>query len=702
MLLDWALARKPCIFEAPKRSSGMRRLLFYAAAGLAVSVGAPEVSEAQDTTHTKRDSLKAYQLGEIVVTAPEAADRAEPYTSFRVRQRDLLRLDPIAVSDFTRLIPGAFTQTNSRGETLIYLRDAAERQVAVFFDGALLNIPWDNRVDLSLVPANVVGGMTVAKGVPPIEYGTNVVGGALNLTSSAYGEGRGTSAEFLGGSASRIDASLVHTGHAGRVRWTAAGGHSQADGWTLPGDAALPFSQTATDLRTNTDHRITNVFVQGAYDLDALNQAGLSLLYVDADKGIAPESHLDPATASVRFWRYPLWQNAMAITSGTGLLGSTFWKAALWSNRFQQHIESYTSASYDSLESREEDRDLTFGGRVVLRRMAGPGAIKLAMNALTSTHDQRDLDLEPDGTPLAGQTFPVMTYRQHVVSGGLEYEAYPARGLVVTVGGSVDAMFAPKTGEKPAIDPFVDYSATLGAAHEIPGGWFVRGAVGRKTRFPTLRELFGESLNRFLINPDLKPESSILTEVGVGVRRTRFTGELIPFATFTSNTIDRRNVTLPGETRARRQRINLPGSRVFGVELVATAQPIEFVTLEGQLTLMRARPLQDSPSDPAYLAEKPDALGRLAVHLTGPRGTETSVEGVYTGRAYSLDEDNAFVALPRSLVLNVRVGQRLTLSGGHTIDLFVRGNNLTDEVVVPQLGLSAPGRSLAVGTRLGW
>ncbi|MCZ6857846.1 MAG: hypothetical protein O7F70_07580, partial [Gemmatimonadetes bacterium] len=52
-----------------------------------------------------------------------------------------------------------------------------------FFEGALLNIPWDNRVDMSLIPASVIGGFTVAKGVPPVEYGTNVVGGAVTLTA---------------------------------------------------------------------------------------------------------------------------------------------------------------------------------------------------------------------------------------------------------------------------------------------------------------------------------------------------------------------------------------------------------------------------------------------------------------------------------------------------------------------------------------
>jgi iron complex outermembrane receptor protein len=267
------------------------------------------------------------------------------------------------------------------------------------------------------------------------------------------------------------------------------------------------------------------------------------------------------------------------------------------------------------------------------------------------------------------------------------------------MGASFDAMFAPKTGDKPSLDAFTDYSVTLGAGYRIDGGWNLRLGAGRKARFPTMRELFGESLNRFLLNPDLQPESSVLTELALGVRRSTYQAEVVPFATFTSNTIDQQAVLVPGETRPRRQRVNLRGSRVLGVEMTTTLLPYPDVTVAGHLTLSHVRRLQDAPTDPIYLSEKPTTLGRLAASYTPSLGPSALVEAVYTGRAYSLDDDNQFVPLPTSLVLNLRAAYRFPLPGERSLELYLRMDNVTDELVVPQLGLPEAGRVAQGGVK---
>ena len=270
----------------------------------------------------------------------------------------------------------------------------------------------------------------------------------------------------------------------------------------------------------------------------------------------------------------------------------------------------------------------------------------------------------------------------------------------ITFGASFDAMVTPKTGDKPDRDPSTDYSVTIGAMYDAGDGWFVRGAAGRKTRFPTMRELFGEALNRFQLNPNLGSESSLLAEVGLGYNGVTFSAEIIPFGTFTSGTIDQESISVVGEPRPRRQRINLEGSRVLGIELVGTAWVNQNVTVEGYLTLMDIYVQQTAPDDPDKLSEKPAALGRVAVSYFGEQGTGFMVESVYTGRAYSLNDNNQFVPLETSLTFNVRVSQRIDLAP-RSIELFLRADNVTDEVVLPQLGLPATGRTVSGGVKVG-
>jgi iron complex outermembrane receptor protein len=261
-------------------------------------------------------------------------------------------------------------------------------------------------------------------------------------------------------------------------------------------------------------------------------------------------------------------------------------------------------------------------------------------------------------------------------------------------------MFSLETGDKPEMDPFVDYAVTFGLGYRASGPWHLRVSAGRKTRFPTMRELFGEALQRFLINPDLKPESSVLAELGLGWRSGSWRAELVPFASFTSNTIDQRSVLVPGERRPRRQRINLRGSRVLGVQATAEGSILRDLLVSAHLTLSRPRRLKDDPRDPVYLSEKPDGLARLSVAYVPARGVTAELEASYRGRAYSLDENNAFVPLPRSLVLNARLGYTIAVAGDRSLEVFGRVDNVTDELVVPQLGLPDPGRSFHGGVKV--
>jgi iron complex outermembrane receptor protein len=644
----------------------------------------------------QEDSIPRFRLGEIEVRV--ARDVAtSSFTSERIELREIESRDAASVSEIARLIPGAHVQTNSRGETLIYLRNAAERQVGVFFNGALLNVPWDYRVDLSLVPSSVVGGIEVVQGVPPVEYGTNVVGGAVNLTTRDLAtDGRITEAIGQFGSNSRMHGSLAHRAASGRFNYSAAVAYSSTDGMALPEGADLAFNQIDDRTRTNTDSRIANLFGSGDYTFESGARLGFSLLHVDAEKGVAPEGHVDDA----RFWRYPQWQSTTGIVSGEGPVGlGGHWKSAAWVSGFDQVIDAYGSATYDTVQERQDSDDLTMGARAVLTQYAGPGTIKFAVNGLTSSHKQRDLQLEPSGEPTAGETFSELEFRQHTMSVGAEYTLGIGDRLAVTAGGSFDAMFTPKTGDKPDQGPFTDYSVTMGARYTPDDGWFVRSAVGRKSRFPTMRELYGEALNRFLVNPDLQPESSILAEIGAGVDNPQWGFQLVPFGSFTSNTIDQRSVEVPGEERPRRQRINLAGSRVLGLELSGRGQPIPELEFEGSIALMDVHRNTESPDEPDRLSEKPQALARLAAGYRHTEGPSLIVETLYTGHAYSLNDSNEFVPLERSFVMNIRLGQTVYASARRSIEFFIRMDNVADEVIEPQLGLPGAGRHAAGGIK---
>ncbi len=123
-----------------------------------------------------KDSVKVYDLNEITV---KSEFLIEPKPTTKIGSQILSNYDGSSLFEVAKYIPSVKSQTNSRGESLFYLRGANERQLGLFFDGVLLNIPWDNRIDLSLLPTNNFESVQVIKGVPSSIYGANNIAGVV-------------------------------------------------------------------------------------------------------------------------------------------------------------------------------------------------------------------------------------------------------------------------------------------------------------------------------------------------------------------------------------------------------------------------------------------------------------------------------------------------------------------------------------------
>jgi len=639
------------------------------------------------------DSLAYYELGEIVVGPDSVASTARNTATIqRVGLAAITQSDALSIDRVLRNVPGAHLQTNSRGETLVYLRGAGERQVAVFFDGALLNIPWDNRIDLSLVPAEVIGEITVVKGPPPVVYGTNVMGGALNLTSRNLNR-EGGYGQFSGkvGSHGSRQTSAYYLHRRGRFGFAAHGGYASQDGMSVPSDALLPYGQENTNLRTNTDHRTISGYGHVSWHGAAGAQLGLALLTLSSEKGIAPEGHHDPQIYRVRYWRYPDWNLTTIILSGLLPIGSrgTTLRSAAWASFFGQTIDQYESVRYEVLDETQNHNDYTQGLRLSLYSPMGRGAVTSTLSMLTSLHEQTDY------TVSSGEILE-RSFRQHVFSVGGEYSR-PGR-VTATLGVSLDGIATPMTGDKPPRKGEASYSVMSGFNMGTAPGMKVRVAIGRKVRFPTMRELFGEALGRFLVNSDLGPEHAILSEAGILIDRDALSLEIVGFHNRTFDTIDQRLVTVEGEDRPRRQRVNLPGSRAVGVESMFRARPFPRTQLRCNLMALRARALV-TPGGSRRLTEKPDMLGRCASSYTSPGGLSLMLEYELTGRAYGLTDTGSLARLPRASVINARVGYLLVLDRW-AAEAFARLNNATDTVTLPQLGLPGPGRAVQAGMQV--
>lgn len=657
------------------------------------------VTAEQTTRITLELEPQEYTLNEIVVSDYRLQGEEATSTVQRIEPSAIERQDAADVSELGRLIPATHVQTNSRGQTILYFRNAGDRQVGQFFDGALLNVPWDNRVDISLVPASVVEEITVSKGVPSVRYGANVLGGAANFQSRTLEEpGRHTEVEGQLGSSAQRRVSLTHLGRADQWDYTAALQYTTQNDQPLPGDVNLPYDQPTEDRRINTDRRFFTGFGRGSFRFEGGAQLALSVLHVDAEQGVAPEGNVEPS--QTRYWRYPLWQKSKVIVSGQATLDAqTSVQGAVWGSRFAQNIDQYRSVDYDALREQQQDRDLTSGLRLIGMQDLPVGTLTLSLNGLTTRHHQTNVPYDR-GSPSADS---VSVYRQHIFSLGAEYQASIHPRVDVTIGGSLDGTAMPETGPFPDRDPFSAWGLTSGVQADLGEGWSSRVAAGRKSRFPTMRELFGAALGKFVPNPDLSPVSAWMGEMELRRERQDWGVGTTVFLNRVFDTIDKRTFQpeddVPPEDVGKEQRINLQGARIYGVETAARWTPVEALTLDGHLTWSRPRSFTDEGMQ--KLDEKPAWMGTGTSTVELFPGLSFMGQVTYTGGTYARNEQNLFERLPSSLILDARLAYDFPSFGGlGKGEVFARVDNLTDEARFLQLDLPGPGRRIRAGIEI--
>ena len=265
------------------------------------------------------------------------------------------------------------------------------------------------------------------------------------------------------------------------------------------------------------------------------------LLSIDASRGIANQGNFSSASVGARYWRYPEWRfNQLTVNTWAELGQSFTLTSTAWLQLFEQTIEQYTDDRYETVESAEDDTDRTLGTRIVGERSFADVDVRLFGNTQLTEHRQVDFDV------LAGSRGPMQEFQQNIYSLGVEVDAMPRSDLQVSAGVAYDLASTPKTGGRPAQENLDAWAGNVAVRWFSGESWEVATTVGRRTRFPALRELYGEALGEFLLNPGLKPETATLADLTLA--RTWRDGEsrlrVTPWFLRVDDTLSRRSVTV--------------------------------------------------------------------------------------------------------------------------------------------------------------
>jgi iron complex outermembrane receptor protein len=531
-------------------------------------------------------------------------------------------------------------------------------------------------------------------------WGPNVLGGVIEMAIARGGFPQERSVE-VAGSADNVGS--YSTSANGTFPFTSSGGEGMvragigfrdSPGVPLPGDVAEPI-ETGDDLRLNTDYRNVDGFVAFGYRSTGGAWTSLSATTHSGDRGIAAEL----GAADPRLWRYSdVSRTIVAASAGTGEretpLGSGDVEASIGYDRGATDIRSYTTRAYDAVNGSEVGDDRTLSLRLLGDHSLGErGELRTAFTYADIAHDETiDGEFREFGQKLfsvAGESVWLLVDRP---GSGLS-------ALHLSFGGAYDRATTPLTGGLESLPTIDDWGARAGlSALMNDGGTIVHASVSRRGRFPALREVYSEALDRFEPNPDLGPEHLVALEAGVTSRFGSGEMQVVAFHHALSGAI--RRISLPN---GKRQRVNSEEMTSVGVELYLT-HTFGRVDVGGEATLQTVELTDPATSANLKPENVPETSGSIFARVPFGEGFSTSLEAEYTGSQFCIDPDSGDdVELDGGSWLNAALSKVWALStsgGGRRIETSIAASNLGDTALYDSCGLPRAGRLLRFQVRI--
>ncbi len=619
------------------------------------------------------DAVEAAEdVVEIVAFTPAEEDPAAAVD--RVTREDLEAAGARTVAEALRLTPGVTLETGARGETALQIRGFDHRQVNVLVDGVPVSYPYDGGLDLSALSAASIEEIRIYRGAARSPYGGGAIGGIVDIRTSGAPREPTFRVRAGGGSGWRSELLASGGGAIGPVRVSA--------GWELRNRPyfLLPRSfpeqpNEGGGRRENSDRR--DMTLRGAVGIgDILRSLELRATVADVRRGVPPEV----AEPNPRYWRWDLWRDHAFSLHGKAVLGARVSLRGAAFLRFRKDVlDAYDDGTYTTQAGGEAYTstylDRSAGG--MAEASVDLGRDSLLESTLSYRHDRHEDGDVTDGE-LSQQDGDTATWT-------VEANARLAPVLRGLIGADLH-LWQPRdaaaTGQRA---PVFSADPRAGVVLRPREEFAIRVSGGRRSRFPSLKEMYTSQFGYVVPNPGLRPEHAWTVDTGVTFAPWdgRLVVSLDGHVSFVDGLIERTY-----DEDGQRSYTNVSRSRHMGLEARVRARPHRHVELELGYDGLHARDTSDDAVN-ELLAYRPAHRARARIHYRAPfgLGANLSVTLVAPRHYVAVEATGELDQLPAYHRIDASLRQDL----GKGFSMFVIGSNLSDTLYEDHEGMPHPG-----------
>lgn len=625
----------------------------------------------------QEDTLKHYNLGEVVVTS-EQSGLVKSSSVFDVNLQSIENYDNNDITSSLKYYSGLHITTTSKNESKIYMRGYEQRQVAVFLDGVPIYEPYSGMIDLSNLPVSSIEKITVSKGMPSLAYGANSMGGTINFVTKSSQEQK-ISLNMESGSSHNL--AIGTSGGIGNFYYNIHAGYNKSSGYKIP-STNENYRNENGGIRDNSQYENLGGMIKLGFNSLFNFNIAYSLMIIDNQKGVPADVY----TKNPRYWRYTEWKK----TTNNLMFSRTFGniirlKGNLFYDTYKNVLDSYDNATFTTQTMRYAFRSTYDDHSLGLNLISDFDALKLGITRLSFAW-KKDVHKE-EGNFNEGFS----SYEASVMSTGIEQDINLSQRLSAVVGLGYDLLTPIYANEGELRENSSSLNGFMGISFRATEDLSIHINGSKKSRFPTLKEFYSQTAGRDLANPNLAIEKSINSELGFAYQANREL--IINGSLFYSSINDLINlVFLEGGLR---QYQNIGKAEMKGAEIAFRYIGKNIITHLAYTYLEAKNVSEDREID--ILEYRPEHVLSLTADYGFAFGTTIRGELVYTANKYGVDSDTReFVKMENVMTTNIRISQQLF----ENYLVYLRANNIFNTYYESEYGFPQAGRELFIGLRM--